>query len=366
MKRKHDKLIIFIFISFIFVMMIGNFVNADRSFSDNENRKLAQKPAFTINKLFSGKYMVEYEKYVNDQFIFRDNWINLKAYSEIMFGKIENNNVYLGSSLVDKFTNYDQTVINNNISAINKFMKKNDDINVSALIVPTSGQFYQNQISQFAYNLDQEKLLQEIKSKIKGSFVDVYSDFANSEEDLYFKYDHHYNIEGAYLTYQAYLNHVGLKAVDKKDLIREVVSDNFRGTLYSKSGLFNIKGEEIVNYYHPNLLVDVLYDQDSKATMFLKDNLKKKDQYTYFLDGNHALTQIDTHQEGKKLLLVKDSYAHILTPLLAKHYSQIILVDPRYYKESISDLVLEKGIDEVLIIYNLDNFTKDLSLGAIK
>lgn len=41
--------------------------------------------------------MADFEKYVNDQFPLRDQWIQLKAWSERLLGKQENNKVYFGT-----------------------------------------------------------------------------------------------------------------------------------------------------------------------------------------------------------------------------------------------------------------------------
>ncbi|MBN3527083.1 hypothetical protein JSQ80_25560 [Paenibacillus apiarius] len=49
--------------------------------------------------------------------------------------------------------------------------------------------------------------------------------------------------------------------------------------------------------------------------MYAMNNLKKKDKYATFFNGNHSLIKIHTaHQEGKKLLVVMDSYANSFIP----------------------------------------------------
>ena len=66
---------------------------------------------------------------------------------------------------------------------------------------------------------------------------------------------------------------------------------------------------------------------------------------------------IRTGNPGKRLLLIKDSFANALIPLLAEHYSEIHVVDLRYVRKSIGEKM--KDVDEVLILYNLKNFMED-------
>ena len=71
----------------------------DREFSEQENRYLTQFKAPTLDSFFgeNGQFMADFEKYVNDQFPLRDQWIQLKAWSERLLGKQENNKVYFGT-----------------------------------------------------------------------------------------------------------------------------------------------------------------------------------------------------------------------------------------------------------------------------
>ena len=63
-----------------------------------------------------------------------------------------------------------------------------------------------------------------------------------------------------------------------------------------------------------------------------------------------------------KLLIVRDSYADSLVPFLTPHFSEIHLVDLRYYKGSISGYIEDNGIDAALVLYSVANFTSDGNL----
>ena len=54
------------------------------------------------------------------------------------------------------------------------------------------------------------------------------------------------------------------------------------------------------------------------------------------------------------------------TPYLADHYSEIIMVDLRYYSQPVSRLVEQEGIDRVLVVYSIDNLATDTNLGWLE
>ncbi len=64
-------------------------------------------------------------------------------------------------------------------------------------------------------------------------------------------------------------------------------------------------------------------------------------------------------------MVIKYSYGNAFIPFLTPHYSEIYVVDPRHYKESIVDLVNKNGIGEVLFLNyilttNFDSFMDSL------
>ena len=89
------------------------------------------------------------------------------------------------------------------------------------------------------------------------------------------------------------------------------------------------------------------------------------DKYEVFLNGNNPLVVIKNkdNANGKKLMIIKDSYAHCLATLLANDYETIVMVDLRYYKKPASKLAEEYGINELLFVYGANNLasSKDIS-----
>ena len=78
------------------------------------------------------------------------------------------------------------------------------------------------------------------------------------------------------------------------------------------------------------------------------------------------MKEIENKNAGndKTLVIVKDSFAHCLTPFLSAHYSKVIMVDLRYYKDSVSALCTENS--DLLFLYGMNNFCTDSNLAYLE
>ena len=65
----------------------GGILVSDKTYSAHEKRKLAQRPAFTAQNVFSGKFGSDLETYLADQFPARDAWVSVKTFAEVAGGK---------------------------------------------------------------------------------------------------------------------------------------------------------------------------------------------------------------------------------------------------------------------------------------
>ena len=99
MKLENDKLhagmTVAMLALVLLVFTVADLVKADRLFSETENRILAQRPKWSLEKVLSGSYEKEYEAYATDQFVSRDTWVMLKTRMDILLQKKLINGVYL-------------------------------------------------------------------------------------------------------------------------------------------------------------------------------------------------------------------------------------------------------------------------------
>ena len=90
------------------------------------------------------------------------------------------------------------------------------------------------------------------------------------------------------------------------------------------------------------------------SSVYNMDKLTSPDLYDVFLSGAQPLLTIDNPhgQEGKELVIFRDSFGSSLTPLLVQDYSRITLVDIRYiHPDAIGEFVTFAEQD-VLFLYS--------------
>ena len=76
------------------------------------------------------------------------------------------------------------------------------------------------------------------------------------------------------------------------------------------------------------------------------------------------MIKIKTMAKDKgSIVIFKDSYANSFVPFLTQNYSQIYMVDARYYCDNIDDVMKEAGKSaDVLFLYNYNTFSTDNTL----
>ena len=362
------KLTIGVFLIFIGGFSIANVLYPKSDYSANENRYLAKEPEVSVKHVFSGEFDTDFEKWFSDHFIYRDQWIETKAAVRKTAGAIENNSVYFADDdrLISQFFSYNPKILAGNTSAIKAFAES-IGTSVNVMLVPTAAYGESDTLPYGAYNVDQEALITEISKQFSSqNFIDL-TDYLKDEDTIYYKTDHHWNESGAYLGYQAICDTV--LHSEAQSFSYELASDAFSGTMYSKSGAFWTEPDSIytITAEEP-VSVTVEYDDGTVTdTLYSEKHLDEKDKYPYYLDGNHARVHITTDADTqKKAVIVKDSYAHILIPYLAQEYSDIEVIDLRYYHSAVSDLITDTANTDIYFIYSLDNFCQDTNLAFLK
>lgn len=349
-----------------------------KEFSDNENRVLATFPEFSFQSITSGEFMTGFESYVADHFFMRDEWIAAKTRTELLAGKKEVNGVFiLKDRLIQKMDGYDRTQFVNNLNAINSFVERTG-IPASIMLVPTACEIDKSMLDANAPVENQKILIESAYARLSRnlSTIDVYSPlYSSRDEYIYYKTDHHWTSLGAYLAYSAASKSLEYESIPYNSFDIRHASHDFLGTLYSKV-IYDDMGPDTIDYYYytgegsvnvTEVVVDNGREQKSYDSMYFEEYLTQKDQYSSFLGSNQPVVTVKTDSpSGKKLLVIKDSYAHSLVPFLSNHYSEITMVDLRYINTSLDEKVPLDEYDQVLFVYNVENFTEDQNLPKLE
>lgn len=373
-----NKIFFAMFMTVWTLMIILNFVWPKQNFSEEENRMLAKIPRFTVTGFVNGNYLNGVNDYINDHFAFRNIYLKLNSWWELsIMGKKENNGVYIGKDdyLFEKFDfkKEEQENINKNINAISHFAKKMEENNISTyfILIPNSIYINANKLPNHIEVVNQKNIIDNIY-KNTGNTININVTDAlenkNKITPLYFKTDHHMNSDGAYVVYSEFCKSAHIQPIPLQDFTRVTIANDFLGTFDSKAQVWNQVPDELFVYKNEinTNIKEAIYDNAVTDSIFNEEYLIGKDKYSYFLNGNNSRVRIKTNVENKrKLLVIKDSYAHIMVQFLCQNYSEVHFLDPRYTNFDYEAYVKENGITDLLFLYNVANFTTDTNLRKI-
>lgn len=368
MSKTTNRIITAFFSVFIGGFFLLNLFFPDKDFSEKENRSLQTLPSFSLSSLFSGEYATRFESYCSDQFTGRDGWIEMKAFSELAQGKEQNNGVFLcdGERLIEPYTAPDDAHLRSAVQAADSLSETG--VPVSLALIPTAAELYADLLPEGAPNDSQSAVINAAYAQTTLQTVDLLSALsAHTNEYIFYSTDHHWTSLGAYYAANALRSAWGLPEIEHDELTPETVSDSFLGTLYSSSGFFWVLPDEMetlvaapegsfVTRYETN-------GTEQTLPLYNYDRLSVKDKYTFFLGGNIPRAVVDTGTEdASSLLILRDSYADSLVPFLTDAFSEIHLLDLRYYTGSVKEYIAEQNIDRVLVLYSPENFCTDSSV----
>lgn len=367
-----------VFLLLIFGFAIATVLKPSNERSETENRLLEQKPDLTWNALISGKFSEDYEAYLSDQFVVRDGWISLKTAFERAALRQEAEDVYFARDnyLIEKHTGvFTAETAERNIQTLSAFFtnlsKSMDPGHLTAMVVPNAVDILRDKLPPFADPYDEEIYLQKIAGALpEGVWFDSSSVLRqHSGEELYYRTDHHWKTLSAYYTFEAWAGEKGL-AGDSAFSFRPVtVTDSFEGTIASRLGI--VGRADSIERFDPEIPFDyyLIYNQsdDIRNTVYQDSFLERKDKYAYFYGGNFGLIQakMPEHETGRKLLVIKDSYAHCFVPFTYALFDQVDMLDTRYYNASISALIGQENYTDILFLFNAAGFAEETSLARL-
>ena len=249
---------------------------------------------------------------------------------------------------------------------INKFKQQLPDVKFYSMVAPTAGSFYLSDKLKEKYMASEKDNIDHINQFLSGiTPVDAYTALSkHTNEDIYFRTDHHWTQLGAYYAAEEFAKEAGVPFAPLSEY--EVFErEGYIGSLYGYSNENSKmrKNPDKFTFYKPknNFTVSV-YDPDYK---YLYDMpLSFGDSTTYMLYGadnqiNHITTDCDN---GRKLVIIGDSYDNALFLNLTNSFSEIWVCDMRavtsdytYFNLNIIDFIQKMGATDVL--FNMDTFS---------
>ena len=373
MKNKlSDVLTCGIFCGFLGLMLVLFLVLPKSDFSQREKRALAAAPDTSVGAIFSGSFGTQAETYIADHIPGRDFFVGVAGYYDLFSGRQGTKDVLLaaGDRLVEKPNVPNDGAVARSMEAINGFARSIGQ-RVDLMIVPSAGFAVKDSILGIHDAYTDDTILEGIYA-LAGEYVrpiDLVAAFTATQDPgaLYYRTDHHWTSLGAYTACSAYMDALA-RSYPARSAFAVERHGGFYGSTHSRSGLWLIPPEDVELWSTGAALSVTTHTNaaDIQGTshegVFYRERLQELDKYTVYLDGNQPLVRIHNPAGQGSLLVIRDSYANCLGTFLAHSYETVVLVDLRYYKKPISELLAAEEFTDVLVCYSIGNFLTDTNM----
>ena len=379
-----------IYSSVIFAGMAVAFILLPRGdVSVIEQRTLATMPSFTPESAVNGGYTNGITEYFNDNVPYRDELKKIGAQMSNLFGVSFGGANISGPVAVLTETEHIETTKNVNeiapgvvtngqvvtqlndghwwgislfgggkgtkyAACVNKFKELlGDSVNVYSMTIPTSGEYYLPSGYE-QYNASHQKSIDSIDEQL----MNVVSVPASMEfwkhvnEPIYTRTDHHWQPLGAYYAAQTFAKAADVPFADISTM-EKVDVPGYVGTMYSFTNDAHILNDpEVFTYYKPTnsyttYYYNTSYKYDYTLPFFVP--MPTGSSYSTFMGGDAKIVRIKTDVDnGRKLVVFKDSYGNAEIPFYFGSFEEIWVCDMRYFDLNAIEFIKFTGATDLL------------------
>ena len=386
-----NKINTIFFITAILSMTSLYFILPENKLSSIEKRKLATIPELTFSNYTSGLWANSMEKFIDDQFPFRDKLIEMADFINACKGiKLENQEKVFVSPRIKRqnrtmikgeeiyLDDFDEAysgsmlIINGSVypmgggsPVMSKYFCKmvNEYANilqgrtrVFSAVAPLSSAFIPV-LKYKKYNTQNKQTLLAIKNNLANGaiFCDVFDELdRHSNEKMYFSTDHHWNAKGAYYAYVAFCHGAGIAPIELNKMEKRT-KYNFLGSLYQLTRDPSVKANpDSMEYFIPRVKTTAVrygknnFENPIKTNVFSHQN-SGGNSYLTFLGGDAPLIKITTDvKNGRKAVVVKNSMGNAFAVFLISHYEEIYVVDFRYSNHNMLKIIENNKVNDLI------------------
>ena len=323
---------------FILGFSIWSIILPDKEISETERSRLEQFPTLSVDTVSSGEFMTKFEEYTLDQFPLRDLFRTIKATTVYYpLAQKDNNKFYNLDGYIVKMeypmnTDSIHNAANKFQTIYNSFLK-DKDVNIYLSIVPDKNYF----AADSGYlSMDYKEFTETVRADMPyAEYIDI---FPTLELSDYYKTDTHWRQECLTDTAQVLAEGMGVTLDSTYETVK--LDTPFYGVYYGQSALSYLPADNLCYLTNDILKNCIVTDLETYSQIPLYDmtkltsdtQTKIADPYEMFLSGpNRSIITIENPDADtdKELIIIRDSYANALAPLLVESYKKITLVDIR-------------------------------------
>lgn len=335
------------------------------------------KTAFSAGQVLNGVFADEYEDFRRENVRGKKIWDALDESVQVLLGKRKSNGVYKGKDhyLMEEIAAPDTKSLEKNIAAIREFDNMYYNIPTYFMLVPNAANVLEHSLPGEATTRDQKEQFETIRQMLGDGiyWVDVQKRLAeHQDEKIYYHTDSRWTTLGAKYGYDALGEVMGFDASKSPEMGYYVVTNDFNGNLAEKSG-FEKGFEDSITIYtakkagnNTKVIVTNMDTDQKSASLYDVSALETRHKYNLFLGGDCGMLDIRTTADTTdRLLILKDSYANCLIPMLTPYYREIVAVDPALYEGNLQEVMQNTKFTAVLFLYNGNSFVTDTSIANI-
>lgn len=267
---------------------------------------------------------------------------------------------------------------------LNEYARRMPGVTVYGMVIPTAIEYYCPE-SVRKHTRSQRASIANMYAQLSDTVraVDVYTPLGqHAAEPIYMRTDHHWSSLGAYYAARkfAQVAKVPFRSIRQYD--RHTVQ-RFVGTMYGYSKDISVKkSPEDFFYYTPkdtaytttyiDYRLDSAYNvvgesKPYKGKFFYKFKDGSGAAYQTFMGGDQKFVTVETGvSNGRRLVIIKDSFGNALPGWLFGSFERIYVVDFRYYRHDLKEFVAENGVTDILVSLNSFNAYSSSVAGKIR
>lgn len=386
MKKFNKNILVFVFCMLFVVVglcseeLYKGFCEALINVSNNEN-------ASRFKNIL--KFEEEIESINTDRLLYHNHMMDIHSLKENLLGTriVKKGKTIIvksdSESLVEQINQLDEKEIKTVVGRIDELrsVAENNGANFLYCAAPQKELYQsvpQNTHNYFKYNF--ERFLSEL-SNSQIPTINFAESFNRLDFDLFYDTDHHWTAKTGFTANSALIKELnsryGFKYNAELSELSNYNIETFKNWFLGSNGrkvgaFFTWNGPDDFDLITPKFETSFIEEQPFKRqiktgafqeTVLYKENMNKDyynvDTYSTYSGGNFRLQIIKNNhnKDGKKILLIRDSFACVVTPFLALQTGELHVCDvrdnPSYVGDrfNIEDYIKQINPDYVLVLY---------------
>lgn len=328
------------------------------------------------------------QRYLSDSFVSKHYFVNLNGLFARLTGRRTLNNVVkLNNGVLSEAVNdINMASLANGLVDFSDYLNNQ---NIPFLYVQMSykesldGRSFPEGVSTYG-NKNADGLLSQLSAEgIKT--LDLRPLLAQTPEMLeqyFYKTDHHWNADGAFVAFREILNYlyelfpdgnIDLTYAQTDQWERHSIDDWFLGSRGKRVGIY-FGGTDPLIWYTPKFETEMSCSIPKNGSLFRGDftaaNIREKyiekknyfgdNSYCVYIGGDYPLVQHRNRNAPSplKVMMIKDSFSLPLQAYLSTVFQEIDVVDPRHFSEcTVAEYVERTDPDVVILGMNPSSFT---------